>query len=310
MEKIPVTIFVAVQMSEEETKAWQRGANSDASLRPYGPPGGKRPPSPVGRGRGRGGRGGGASSSSAHAHYDRNRSMDDDFAESGAPRGYGRGRSSSGLYERQTSERGGGWFDQGLERNNSRGGGLVEDELGGGGSASPRKGYTRAPFDDWRGMKAGGGGEGSEYKGGEDGWRTSGASSRGSKWGSNSGGGGTGSGAPNTWRSTERLVKFLFEIITFPCDTGIRYIPGTGTRTGTFKGFVVFRNTGTGTSMQQFESAYILCWPGSSLLPELLDPDNIFSQELGITVLKTFALNKVPVQLRNNTNIFTTVLFF
>ena len=70
------------QMGEEESRAWQRGANSDASLRPFGemsllflqlPPGllyspenlshhpeclgppGKRPPSPTGgRGRGRG----------------------------------------------------------------------------------------------------------------------------------------------------------------------------------------------------------------------------------------------------------------
>ena len=41
-------------MSEDESRAWQRGANSDASQRPFGPPG-KRPPSPTGgRGRGRG----------------------------------------------------------------------------------------------------------------------------------------------------------------------------------------------------------------------------------------------------------------
>jgi hypothetical protein len=147
--------------------------------------------------------------------------MDDDFAaDGGVPpsRGYGRGRSSSGLYERQTSDRG-GWFDQqGVERNSSRGG-LVDDELGGGGSASPRKGYTRAPFDDWRGMKAGGG-EGSEYKGGEEGWRTSGPSSRAPKWGSSGGGSGApGSGAPNTWRSTERYVSFLFLFLGMHRDT-------------------------------------------------------------------------------------------
>lgn len=186
-----------MQMSEEEIRAWQRGANSDAGVRPYGPPGGgKRPPSPVGRGRGRG-RGG--TVSSAHPHYDRNRSVDDEF--DGVSRGYGglhatRGRSS-GIYERQTSERGGGWFDQGLERN-SRGGGGVDDELAGGGSGSPRKGYTRAPFDDWRGMRAGG--EGADYKGGEDGWRTSGTAR--SKW--SGGGPAVAGGAPNTWRTGDR----------------------------------------------------------------------------------------------------------
>ena len=199
-------------MSEDETRSWQRGANSDASLRPYGPPGGKRPPSPVGRGRGRGR--GLTSSSSAHPHYDRNRSVDDEFEGS---RGYGglhapRGRSS-GIYERQTSERGGGWFDQGGERIIRGGGSGVEDELNGG-SASPRKGYTRAPFDDWRGMK--GPSEGVEYKGGEEGWRTSGAAAR-TKWG---GGGPAASAAPNTWRSGDRsdfvvLTSFLINLKSY-----------------------------------------------------------------------------------------------
>jgi hypothetical protein len=180
-------------MSEEETRAWQRGANSDASLRPYVPPGGnKRPPSPVGRGRGRG-----RGAASAHPHYDRNRSVDDDYEGMGRG-GFGgmhaRGRSS-GIYERQTSERG-GWFDQGGERTIRGVGGGGEEELNGGSSSSPRKGYTRAPFDDWRGMRAN---EGmGEYKGGEDGWRTSGAAR--SKWG----GGPTTAAAAPTWRSGER----------------------------------------------------------------------------------------------------------
>merc|ERR1719431_2103292 len=61
-----------MQMGEEETRTWQRGANSDASLRPFGAPG-KRPPSPTGgRGRGRG-------RASSMPYYDRNRSMDDDL---------------------------------------------------------------------------------------------------------------------------------------------------------------------------------------------------------------------------------------
>ena len=93
-------------MSEEESRAWQRGANSDASLRPFGAPG-KRPPSPGGRGRGRG-RGQGP-------FYDRNRSMDDDLE--GLRRGAGEGlrgsaRNGLGGYERQSSERGGGWFER------------------------------------------------------------------------------------------------------------------------------------------------------------------------------------------------------
>ena len=42
-------------MSEDESRAWQRGANSEASQRPFGAGSGKRPPSPTGgRGRGRG----------------------------------------------------------------------------------------------------------------------------------------------------------------------------------------------------------------------------------------------------------------
>ena len=179
-------------MSEEETRAWQRGANSDASLRPYGPPGGKRPPSPVGRGRGRG-----RGAASAHPHYDRNRSMDDDFDGVSRAGGYGGRGHSSGIYERQASERGGGWFDQGGERNvRGGGGGAGEEELNGG-SASPRKGYTRAPFDDWRGMRGGAASDGMESRGGDEGWRTSGPAR--SKWG-----GGPGAAAPPTWRSGER----------------------------------------------------------------------------------------------------------
>ena len=183
-------------MSDDETRAWQRGANSDASLRPFGPPGGKRPPSPVGRGRGRG-----RGAVSAHPHYDRNRSVDDDFDGATRGGGYGggmhaRGRSS-GIYERQTSERERGWFDQGGDRS-MRGGGAEEELNGGVSSTSPRKGYTRAPFDDWRGMRGNEGGM--EYKGGEDGWRTSGPAR--SKWG-----GGPAAAAPPTWRSGERYLR-------------------------------------------------------------------------------------------------------
>ena len=52
-------------MTEDESRAWQRGANSDTSQRQFGVPG-KRPPSPTGgRGRGRGRAGA--------PYYDRNR---------------------------------------------------------------------------------------------------------------------------------------------------------------------------------------------------------------------------------------------
>eukprot|EP00092_Neocalanus_flemingeri_P067348 GFUD01082189.1.p1 GENE.GFUD01082189.1~~GFUD01082189.1.p1 ORF type:complete len:309 (+),score=59.37 GFUD01082189.1:110-928(+) len=194
-----------MQMSEEESRAWQRGANSDASLRPYGPPG-KRPPSPNGgRGRGRG-RG-------SVPYYDRNRSMDDEMdgvrrglEGPSVERGFPRGPARNGLgFDRQTSER--GWFDRG-DRQAAR-----EEELNG--VVSPRKGYTRAPFDDWRR-----GGEGGEVGAGQgsvagvtgvpgqggtgqvagqgdaDGWRTTGAR----RWG----GAGAGLAQGQGWRSGDR----------------------------------------------------------------------------------------------------------
>jgi len=185
-----------MQMSEEESRAWQRGANSDASLRPYGPPG-KRPPSPSGgRGRGRG-RGG-------VPYYDRNRSMDDemDGVRRGldgpsVERGFPRGPARNGLgFERQTSER--GWFDRG-DRQTSR-----EEDING--VVSPRKGYTRAPFDDWRRggetgeSGTGQGSAGAPGQGGQpagqgdtDGWRTTGAR----RWG----GAGAGLSQGQGWRS-------------------------------------------------------------------------------------------------------------
>jgi len=174
-----------MQMGEEESRAWQRGANSDASLRPFGPPG-KRPPSPTGgRGRGRG-RG------SSMPYYDRNRSMDDDLEgrarEREAPsaeRGFPRGRGGGIGFERQTSER--GWFDR-----NDRSAAREEDVNGG---VSPRKGYTRAPFDDWRrGGEGGGPVENGQQQGGEsgEGWRTSGR-----RWG----GAGAGLSQGQGWRS-------------------------------------------------------------------------------------------------------------
>ena len=111
-------------MTEEETRAWQRGANSDASLRPYGAGAGKRPPSPSGgRGRGRG-RG-------TAPYYDRNRSMDDE-QEGGrrgldgpsAERGFPRGAPRNG-FDRQSSERGGGgWFDRQQSRDEETNGGV------------------------------------------------------------------------------------------------------------------------------------------------------------------------------------------
>jgi len=190
-----------MQMSEEESRAWQRGANSDASLRPYGPPG-KRPPSPSGgRGRGRG-RG-------TVPYYDRNRSMDDEMdgvrrglEGPSVERGFPRGPARNGLgFERQSSER--GWFDRGTSR---------EEDLNG--VVSPRKGYTRAPFDDWRrggdgtdtGTGQGSGGlAGAPSQGGSgqvagqgdtDGWRTTGAR----RWG----GAGAGLAQGQGWRSGDR----------------------------------------------------------------------------------------------------------
>jgi len=177
-----------MQMTEDESRAWQRGANSDTSQRQFGAPG-KRPPSPTGgRGRGRGRAGA--------PYYDRNRSMDEELLEGGVrrgggidvsgERGFSRGgsgvRNGIGGYERQTSERG-GWFDRQQSRD--------EDVNGG---VSPRKGYTRAPFDDWRrgGDNNGDAGAGGPQEPG-DGWRTSGNR----RWG----GAGAGLASGQGWRT-------------------------------------------------------------------------------------------------------------
>lgn len=166
----------------------KRGANSDASMRPsYMSSTGKRPTSPNGSGRGRvRGRGGGNSTT----HFERNRSMDDDFDMLRGPRGdaeranfmqSGRGRSTG--FERQASSGGGGWFDNGS----------VDDGV----SGSPRKGYTRAPFDDWRGARSGENSASGPTDGKrEDGWRTT---TNNRKWGANVAAGGT-----SAWRTGER----------------------------------------------------------------------------------------------------------
>ena len=132
-------------MGDEETRAWQRGANSDTSLRPF-PSQNKRPPSPVrGRGRGRG--------ISAYPHYDRNRANDEDSARfDREERSFSQGRGRG--FDRQTSEK--GWH----EVNDKS---AKEDEK----DIIVRKGYTRAPAEDWRGAKITDG-----NKPRDDGWRT------------------------------------------------------------------------------------------------------------------------------------------
>jgi len=122
--------------------------------------------------------------------------MDDDIGRESGGVGLGEGRGfpsrgrSSGLggFERQTSERG-GWFDS------RSGGGLPGEEMPG--STSPRKGYTRAPFDDWRrgdsapseGGVGAPGGPGTGDAG--DGWRTTTSARRQQTW----------AGAGAGWRS-------------------------------------------------------------------------------------------------------------
>jgi len=134
-----------IQIGDEETRAWQRGANSDASLRPF-PSQNKRPPSPVrGRGRGRG--------ISAYPHYDRNRTNEEDSSRfDREERSFSQGRGRG--FDRQTSEK--GWN----EVNDKS---VKEDDK----DMMVRKGYTRAPSDDWRGSKVNNG-----NKPRDDGWRT------------------------------------------------------------------------------------------------------------------------------------------
>lgn len=109
-------------------------------------------------------------------------------------------------YDRSLSDRG-SWF----ERSNSTSGQPGEDGGPTNGNISPRKGYTRAPFDDWRkpppgSNSAGGNNAGDDEDGG--GWRT-GPSSSGRRWNAPSGseggrGGGNVGGGPGGWRSDER----------------------------------------------------------------------------------------------------------
>ncbi len=207
------------EKSDDELRAWHRGANSDASVRTYrkedgsmggggggghmmgGGGGGGGPPMMMRGGRGRGdprgmSRGGG------RGGYDRHRSMMDDEEGGGGPRGGpgGRGRVA---YDRSLSDRGGGggWFDRGGGGSSSGGGGGgggPPPGMGPGGGPggpgdealngfSPRKGYTRAPFDDWR--KPVDRGDRDEDDGGGSGWR-----------GGGGGGGGRGRWNAGGWR--------------------------------------------------------------------------------------------------------------
>jgi len=216
-------------MSEEEQRCWQKGANSDTSLRLYKkeiPPGGAL------SGLGRGGVAGERGRGRGRGFFDRHRSQVDDEdgvgrREEGGGRGFGRGGIRS--YDRSTSDRG-SWF----ERSNSTSGVGQPGEEGSvpapNGNISPRKGYTRAPYDDWRKPTGntggndenqdemapmGGGGSGPPVGSGSvgGGWRT-GPSSSGRRWNAPPGaegptgrGGGTaGSGVPppgsgGGWRS-------------------------------------------------------------------------------------------------------------
>lgn len=181
--------------SEDEQRAWSRGANSDTSLRLYskqkdmsrviedgmagrgrmdaGPSlrGDHRGGLPE-RGRGRGvGRGG--SINTGGPFFDRHRSddpmLDDALAGSRASNG-GRGIGSSDIgsndggrpfgggrgsraFDRSLSS-GGNWYADRSGSNGPSTAGIIgpgtTDESVNNGSLSPRKGYTRAPFDDWR----------------------------------------------------------------------------------------------------------------------------------------------------------------
>ena len=89
-------------------------------------------------------------------------------------------------FDRSLSDRG-NWFDR---SNSTSGGGVQPGEEGGGppnGSISPRKSYSRAPYDDWRkpASATSGGDQEEEVQGGGGGpgggWR-SGPSSSGRRW--------------------------------------------------------------------------------------------------------------------------------
>ena len=191
-------------MSEDEQRTWQKGANSDTSLRLYKkeiPQSGLSGPG-LGRGSGERGRGRG------RGFFDRHRAPIDDEEGLGRRedgRTFGRGNTFGQLlffsrclysfilfqgglrsYDRSLSDRG-HWF----ERSNSTG--QPGEEAGPpNGNASPRKSYSRAPFDDWRkpapasnnsGNNGGAPGAGSEEADQDQagGWR-SGPSSSGRRW--------------------------------------------------------------------------------------------------------------------------------
>ena len=92
-----------------------------------------------------------------------------------------------GTYDRSLSDRG-SWFDRSQQGQPTEEGGPPN------GNISPRKGYTRAPFDDWRKPSAGGDDQEQEAGGG---WR-SGPSSSGRRWNAPPGGGEGGRGG---WRT-------------------------------------------------------------------------------------------------------------
>ena len=94
-----------------------------------------------------------------------------------------------GTYDRSLSDRG-SWFDRSQQGQPTEEGGPPN------GNISPRKGYTRAPFDDWRKPTATAGGDEQEQEAG-GGWR-SGPSSSGRRWNAPPGGGEGGRGG---WRT-------------------------------------------------------------------------------------------------------------
>ena len=95
-----------------------------------------------------------------------------------------------GTYDRSLSDRG-SWFDRSQQGQPTEEGGPPN------GNISPRKGYTRAPFDDWRKPTATAGGDEQEQEAG-GGWR-SGPSSSGRRWNAPPGGAEPGRGGG--WRT-------------------------------------------------------------------------------------------------------------
>ena len=96
-----------------------------------------------------------------------------------------------GTYDRSLSDRG-SWFDRSQQGQPTEEGGPPN------GNISPRKGYTRAPFDDWRKPTATAGGDEQEQDQAGGGWR-SGPSSSGRRWNAPPGGAEPGRGGG--WRT-------------------------------------------------------------------------------------------------------------